>query len=406
MTHRPPDAVDPGGEDTSDRTSARTSDRTTIDVPPHPSPRTVTVAEALDFAGRQLRRLVVDSPGTFPTYTQAGRWVFGDDPWAPNWSSGFLTGQLWLLHQHTGDPWWREQAERYCRLLKGAKDNTGTHDVGFILEPSWGRWYDLDPTDEARDVLIQGGLTMAGRLQPAGGYLSTWVDPGSTFIDVMMNIGIIFRAAVLSGKDELRDIALQHARTSRRYLMRGDGSTIHEGWFDTTSGQFLGAATHQGWRPDSTWARGQAWAIYGFTDAYRHTGEQDMLDAAVRAADYFAAHTPDGVPPNDWLEPDPALKVEASAAAIAASAFLRLALVEGGLSGRDDYRDFGLTILERLRGNDFIAVDTPGWQGILQHSTYHYGNGIGIDESVMWGDHYFVEALSTAARHFSTETSS
>ncbi len=369
--------------------------------------RTLSIDEALDFGCRQVRALVESAPGRLTTYTENGRWVFDKDPWAPTWSGGFLTGMMWIFAAHTGDSWWAERAREYSRLLEHRKDDTGTHDLGFLLEPSWGRWYDLDGDPHARDVLIAGGRTMAGRLQLPGRYLRTWVDPGSTFIDVMMNVGIIFRAAEYSGDDELRSAALAHCRTSRRYLMRGDGSTLHEGWFDVHTGEFLRAATHQGWRPDSTWARGQSWAIYGFTTAYRHTGEADMLDAARRAADYYIEHTPDdGVPPNDWLDPAPAQRWEASAGAIAAAGMLRLAdaldnppgdsPADGPAAGC--YRDYGLRILATLRSTEFVAADVPGWQGILRHATYHHRNGIGIDESVMWGEYYFVEALDLASR--------
>jgi len=360
--------------------------------------RTLTIEEALDFSQRQVRRFITHAPGQLTTYTHNGRWVFDEDPWAPAWSGGFLTGMIWVFAHRTGDPWWREQAERYSLLVEPRKHDTGTHDVGFVLEPSWGRWYDEDGNTHARDVLIEGGRTMSGRLQKAGGYLSTWVDPGSTFIDVMMNVGIIFRAAKYSDDPELREIALTHCRTSRRHLMRGDGSTLHEGWFDVKTGEFLRGATHQGWRADSSWARGQAWAIYGFTTAYQHTDEADMLDAARRAADYHITHTPEhGVPPNDWMDPAPVDPFESSAAAIAAAGMLHLADALGQDNDAKHYRDYGLRILQTLRSTEFIAADTEGWQGILRHATYHYRNGLGINESVMWGEHYFVEALQLAA---------
>lgn len=377
------------------------------DDPPRPpaadgaqaaSERTLTFNEAFDFARRQVHRLVTDTPGAMPTYTEQGAWVLQDDPWAPTWSGGFLTGMLWILADRGRDRrWWRAQAERYSELLEPRKSDTTTHDLGFVLEPSWGRWYDLDPTPRARDVLIEGGRTMAGRLEAAGGYLSTWVDPGSTFIDVMMNVGIIFRAADLSGDPALREVALTHCRTTLRYLMRGDGSTIHEGWFDTTTGEFLRAATHQGWRGDSTWSRGQAWAIYGYTTAYRHTGRRDMLDAACRAADYYIAHTPGhGVPPNDWNDPAPTHPYESSAAGIAAAGMLRLAAT--GAREHDRYHSYGLAILRTLRSTRFIAADTDSWQGVIRHGMYHHRNGLGVDESVMWGDYYFLEALDLASR--------
>lgn len=375
-----------------------TSQGTAVPAPPAAA-REYTVAECWAFAQAQLHRLLTTAPGQLPTYTKNGQWVLNDDPWAPTWSGGFLTGMLWLVAQQTGERWWRDQAERYARLLEPRRHDTGTHDIGFVLEPSWGRWYDLDPHDYARQVLIDGGRTMAGRLQKPGGYLCTWVSPGSTFIDVMMNVGIIFRAAEYSGDAGLRDVALTHCRTSRRFLMRGDGSTAHEGWFDTGTGEFLRTATHQGWRSDSTWARGQAWAVYGFTVAYGHTQAPDLLDAACRAADFYIAATPAGsIPPNDWSDPAPAEPSESSAATIAAAGMLRLAEVLGETPDGRRYREHALASLRTLRTPEFVAIDTPGWEGIVKHATYHRRNGLGIDESVMWGDYFFLEALDLASR--------
>ncbi|HET8615470.1 MAG TPA: glycoside hydrolase family 88 protein [Actinomycetales bacterium] len=376
-------------------------DVTRVDQPPCENTsrgaRTLSVEEALDFAQAQVRRLITRAPGKTPTYTENGRWVFSGDPWAPDWTGGFLAGMVWAFARRTGDPWWREQAEAYSLLVEDRKLDESTHDLGFILETSWGRWYDWDGSARARDVLIQGGRTMSRRFQEAGGYLSTWVDPGSTFIDNMMNVGIIFRAAEYSGDSSLHEIALQHSRTSRRHLMRGDGSTLHEGWFDVQSGEFLRAATHQGWRSDSAWARGQAWATYGFTAAFTHTGDGELLDAARRSADFYIASTPDGgVPPNDWQDPAPVVPHEASAAAIAAAGMLHLASALGDDPTSAGYRSYGLRILRTLRSTAFIAADLPEWEGILRHATYHYRNGLGIDESVMFGEYYFVEALELA----------
>ena len=360
--------------------------------------RTLSIDETLDFAQQQVERLIVAEPGKFPTFTNDGRWVYAADPWAPTWSGGFLAGLVWHAAERTGSDWWREQAEQYCLALEPRKGDTGTHDIGFVFDPSWGRWYEWDHSTKVRDVLVEAGHTMAKRFQVAGSYLSTWVDPGSTFIDVMMNVGVIFRAADLAEDERLRDIALAHCRTSLRYLMRGDGSTLHEGWFDTGTGEFLRAGTHQGWRPDSSWARGQAWAIYGFSTAYKYTGEPDLLDAARRAADYYISHTPpDGVPPNDWLDPAPAHPHESSAAAIATAGMLHLAAALPQSTEDDLYRRYGLRILETLRSTEFTAADIPEWQGILRHAVYHYRNGLGVDESVLFGDYYFVEALTMAA---------
>jgi unsaturated chondroitin disaccharide hydrolase len=360
--------------------------------------RTLSVEEALDFAQGQVERLITEEPGKFPTYTEDGKWVFGADPWAPNWTGGFLAGQIWIAAERTGSARLRAEAERYCLALEPRKSDGGTHDLGFLFDPSWGRWHATEHPALVEEVLVEAGRTMAGRFEEAGQYLSTWVDPGSTFIDVMMNVGVVFRAAELSGDPGLREIALAHCKTSLRYLMRGDGSTLHEGWFDTTTGEFLRAGTHQGWRTDSSWARGQAWAIYGFTTAYVYTGDADLLDAARRAADYYNRHTADdGIPPNDWRDPNPAHPWESSAAAIASAGMLHLSAASPDPSDAERYRRHGLRILETLRSTEFVAADEPGWQGVLRHAVYHYANGLGIDESVMFGDYYFVEALSLAA---------
>ncbi|MFA9441149.1 glycoside hydrolase family 88 protein [Uliginosibacterium sp. sgz301328] len=359
--------------------------------------RQVSMQEAFEYVEQQVLRLLERAPDQFPAYTERGIWVFADDPWAPNWSSGFLAGLIWAIAQRSGDGKWVDRASRYCRLIEPRKHDDGTHDIGFIFEPSWGRWYDHTPTPHARAVLIEAGRTMAARFQQPGGYLRTWVDAGSTFIDVMMNVGVIFRAAEYSGDAALFEVALAHSRTSRRHLQRGDGSTLHEGWFDPATGEFLRAATHQGWRPDSTWARGQAWAIYGFTTAYKHSRADDMLDSACHAADYYIAQTPEHVPPNDWLEPAPHQQYESSAAAIAAAGMLHLANALGGTPRAAKYRSYGLAILARLLSSEFLAVDRPEWEGIVLHSTYHRRNGLGVDESVMWAGYYLIEAMELAA---------
>jgi unsaturated chondroitin disaccharide hydrolase len=363
----------------------------------------VDVEHVLSVAQRRVRNLVTQHPGQVPVYTQGGRWQFDGDSWAPIWTGGFLAGMMWIFATHTGDPEWREQAEKYSRIVEPRKLDQSTHDIGFLFTPSWGRWHDAAPSDETAAVLIQAGRTMAARFNPAGRYLPTWVNPGSTFIDVMMNIGIIYQAAALSGDADLAAIATAHALTSRRFLVRGDASTVHEGWFDPDSGEFLRAATHQGYRSDSSWVRGHAWSIYGFGTAYDWTHDERFLDTARRCADLYIEQVgTDFVGPNDWSDPSPEFRYEASGASITASAMLQLAelLGEHGTA----YRDYARGILTRLSSPEFLGTDDDDWEGILRHSLYHRSEGIGVDESVMWGDYYFVEALERLAKFSLIET--
>ena len=353
--------------------------------------------QAFDIAAERLCYLVETAPDRFPMYTENGKWVYEGETWT-NWCEGFLGGQLWLLYLHTGDEWWRQKAEHYSRLIEHRKTDREVHDLGFLFFPTWKRWYDLTGDPEKRDVAIEAGRTLALRYQKPGDYLRSFVAADSLFIDIMMNVGIIFYAAQETGDDNLWRIANQHCLTTRRTLVRGDGSTAHEGLFDLDTGAFLRQSTHQGWRADSCWARGQAWALYGFGTAFSYTGDPRFLQTAEACADYYVEQTPaHGVPPNDWDEPDPPYPYESSAAAIAASGMLSLAEWTGDRARRMLYRDYALNILNTLTEPEFLAADTPGWEGVLKHAIYHLGKGLGVDESVMWGDYFFLEALSKVA---------
>lgn len=355
------------------------------------SPTGVDVEQAMLVAEIQVRRLISAHPGRIPTYTQGGRWLFNDD-FGPVWTGGFLAGMMWIFAERTGDSFWRRQAETYSRLLEPRRFDKVTQDIGFLFTPSWGRWYELEPTQEVRSVLIEAGRTMAERFNSEGRFLRSFIDEGSTFIDIMMSIGIIYQAASLAGTPELADIATAHALTSRRYLVRGDGSTVHEGWFNPKSGEFLRTATHQGYRSDSSWVRGQAWAIYGFGTAFQWTHDARFLDTASRCADLYISQVgTDFVGPNDWSDPSPLLQFESSAASITASGMLQLATLLGETGGK--YEEYARSIVARLSGPTFLSSGVDSWEGIIKHSTYHQGKSLGVDESVMWGDYYFVEAL-------------
>jgi len=344
------------------------------------------------FAAQQLRRLMENHPDHFPIYTRGGRWRHEGEAWT-NWCEGFLGGQLWLVHLATGEPWWRERAEHYARLIEERKFDRNVHDLGFLFWPTWKRWYDLTGDPALNQVVIQAGRTLALRFNPAGRYLRSFVSADSLFIDIMMNVGIIFYAAQETGDRDLLDVAMQHCLTTRRFLVRGDGSTSHEGLFDPETGQFLRQSTHQGWRDDSSWARGLAWALYGFGTGHRFTADDRFLDTAEACARFYIERTPDhGIPPNDWEEPAPAHPFESSAAAIAVGGFLNLARLARDETRRNAYQAYALRILDLLSTPEFLATETPGWEGILKHGMYHQRKGLGVDESVMWGDYFFLEA--------------
>ncbi len=349
---------------------------------------------AFDFAETQLRNLIESHPDQFPMYTTNGKWDFSGESWT-NWCEGFLGGQLWLIYARNRDPWWQAQAEHYSRLIEPRKTDRNVHDLGFLFWSTYKRWYDLTGDPSLKEVLIEAGMTMSLRFKDQGQYLRSFLAEDSLFIDIMMNVGIIFYAAQQSGDPEILRKATQHCLTTRRYLVRGDGSTSHEGIFDLETGEFLHQSTQQGWRNDSAWARGLAWALYGFGTVYGFTGDPRFLQTAEACANFYIEQTPDhGVPPNDWDEPNLVNPFESSAAAIAAGGFWNLSKFSNNPAAARYYRHYALQILDTLTTPEFLANETPGWQGLLKHGMYHENKGLGVDESVMWGDYFLLDALS------------
>jgi unsaturated chondroitin disaccharide hydrolase len=356
--------------------------------------------EAFDFAQEQVRGLIARDPDFYPMYTQNGRWRHSGEAWT-HWCDGFLPGMMWIFHRRTKDPEWKKQAERYTAPLEPRKMDRNVHDLGFIFLSTYHRWYRQTGDSELNEVVVQAGRTLAMRFKEKGEYLCSFMGPESIFIDIMANVGIIFYAARETGDAKLREVAMKHCLTTRRVLIRGDGSSSHEGIYDLNTGQFLRQSTQQGYRGDSCWSRGLAWAIYGFTAAYHSTREPRFLQTAEACADFYIRETPaDGVPLWDYDVPEDAPKRnrESSAAAIVAAGLLRLARLSGDPAKGVLYRDAAYRILVTLCSEPYLARGVSGWEGILRQGIYHLHKGLGVAESVMWGEYFFVEALERALR--------
>lgn len=368
-----------------------------------PDSRIARYTRALEFAERQVAALVERHPGFFPIYTSGGKWHHPGELWT-DWTGGFLAGMMWQFHRRTGDVKWRSRAEHYSKLLEHRQHDRKVHDLGFIFLNTYLPWYELTGERHLHDVLIQAGRTLAMRFQETGQYLCSFVAADSLFIDIMMNVPIIFYAALETGDQELLRVATAHCRTTRDTIVRPDGSTAHEGIFDLTTGKFLRQTTHQGLRDDSAWARGLAWSLYGYSKVLALTDSDEFLAVSERNAKYWLDHLPDDkVPYWDFdadlsQRPPWGAQKETSAGAIAASGLLDLASQTKSPERAKTYRDTALSMLDALCEPEYLAIDTPGWEGIVKHGVYHTKKNLGVDESVMWGEFFFVEALTKAVK--------
>lgn len=360
-----------------------------------------------DFAQQQVRALIAKYPADYyPMYTVNGK--FGQDTkrWT-HWCDGFYPGQMFIFAEATSDSFWLDNAVVRSRPLADRQYDRAVHDLGFLFFSTYLRWKGLDgPAAEIDPLLIQAGRTMAMRFMPNGQYLRSFVEPASLFIDIMMNIDTVFYAADQTKDARLLAIAHRHCETSRRVLVRGDGSTAHEALFDLQTGECLRQSTHQGYRGDSCWSRGLAWSLYGFTRSYKQTARPEYLQAALANAAYYVQNTPpSGVAPWDYDAPKsgPLAKtqVDTSASAIAASGLLDLAAVCPDPVLGQTLRDFALQSLVSLT-NEYLGDKTPGFEGVLNGAVYHIHKKLGVHEACLFGEYFFVEALHKALQYLKT----
>jgi unsaturated chondroitin disaccharide hydrolase len=359
--------------------------------------------DAVGFIQKQVKRLVESNPDFYPMYTVRGKWKHEGQLWT-QWCDGFLPGIMWIMSRYLGPDkpeakWWVEQAIRYSRPLEARKNDNDVHTLGFIFLSTYHRWYQLTRDASTKEVLLQAARTLAQRFNENGQYLRSFVAEHSIFIDIMMNVGLVFYAARELNDKRLRDIAVRHCLTTRRFLVRGDGSVAHEGIFDLETGEFLRQATQQGFRGDSCWSRGLAWAMYGFAVSNEYSRDPRFLQTAEACADYYITHTPaNGVPPWDFnAPPENRTLVDTSAAAVAASGLLRLCRIVNDPMKGHFYWSTAIQILRTLC-TQYLATSDPKWEGILKGGVYHIHKGLGVDESVMWGEYFFSEALVQALR--------
>ncbi|MGH8854533.1 MAG: glycoside hydrolase family 88 protein [Telluria sp.] len=319
-----------------------------------------------------------------------------------DWTSGFFPGSLWYLYEATGNEKWRAAAQDYTARMAPAKFDKSHHDLGFMLGASYGNGYRLTKDPGYRDALLAGATTLVTRFNTKVGSIQSWELRKNTdwtfpvIIDNMMNLELLSWATQASGEPRYREVAILHADTTLKHHFRPDHSSYHLVDYDPASGAVRGKVTVQGNADASSWARGQAWGLYGYTMMYRETRKPEYLQQAHDIAAFFMDHPRlpgDKVPYWDFDDAAlPAAPRDSSAAAITASALLELA----GFSDQDKarrYRAFAEAQLRSLASPAYLAA--PGENGgfLLKHATGHKPAGKEIDVPLNYADYYFLEAL-------------
>ena len=379
---------------------------------------TLDVEKQLQYCHKQIKRALAElqqKDDSFD-YTMEPRNILKGDKqkgWncrkatPEEWCDGFWPGILWMDYQNTKDEAVRKAAEGYTESLKGiAYRPCYDHDIGFLMFCSYGKGYEVNHSQEYKNVILASADSLATLFNPIVGTILSWPRevkprnwPHNTIMDNMMNLDMMLWAAKNGGNKLLYDLAVTHAKTTMQNHFRPDGSCYHVAVYDTISGDFVKGVTHQGYSDDSMWSRGQSWAIYGYTMVYRYTRNKLFLDFAQKVTDIYIKRlkeTSDDLIPlwdMDDLRGVKGAPKDVSAACVVADALLELQQYVGGEKG-EEYKQFAIQSLAQLSTDKYQSGKKN--VAFLMHSTGHHPAGSEIDASIIYADYYYLEALNRA----------
>lgn len=340
-----------------------------------------------------------------PTSTKEGKYMFSEDG---SWVGGFWIGLNLLCYEMTGDNSYldksREARERLRKRLYGQSKSLD-HDLGFLYYLSFAADYMLTGDTASRKVALDAADMLRRRYNSQGKFIQAWNvwTPGDKFseenkgrmiMDCMYNLPLLFWAAEETGEQSYREVAIAHADTAAKYLVRPDFTTYHTFVFDPETGEPKYGKTHQGYADESCWARGQAWAVGGFTFVYRYTQDKKYLDLAEKCGKIFVdALEEDYIPVWDLsLKGKEGEPRDSSAAAIVASAFLELSDYVDS-SKKKYYLDMAEKMLESLY-TKYSSDGKENDEGLIVHACGNKPSKKDMDCSLIYGDYYFVEAIA------------
>ncbi|KZT11587.1 glycoside hydrolase family 88 protein [Laetiporus sulphureus 93-53] len=349
------------------------------------------------------------NPMRYPQYTDrtAGNWLY----FVPDtWTSGFFPATLYAFYARAElCHWGADNASAYLTLgrqwstaeIPLETDNAVGHDVGFLSYPFVAELAVNSKNQTTIDAVNIFASDLAARFNPIVGCTRSWNTANpvdfEVVIDNMMNLEVLFVSASLTENNTLRDIAISHANKTMEHHVRPDGSSFHVVEYNATTGDVIARFTAQGYSNSSTWSRGQAWGIYGFSNMFNHTGQVQYLETARHMASYFLTNLPeDGIVPWDFNAPlNPPRPADSSAAMIAVNGLILLANQEASLSpsnvtGSEYYLN---AAVELLRNNTALAW-RPAWQSLLANGTVNNPEGNNLT-GIVYGDYFFVEAGNT-----------
>ena len=320
-----------------------------------------------------------------------------------DWTSGFFPGTMFYMYDLTGDEKWKNYGIKYSEELDSVKHLKSHHDVGFMINSSFGNALRVTGNEYYKEVVVEAAKSLTTRFRPAAGVIQSWdEDKGwqgergwmcPVIIDNMMNLELLFKATQFSGDSTFYKIAVSHADKTMENHYRNDWSCYHVVDYDKEQGGVRSKQNAQGFAHESAWARGQAWGIYGFAVCYRYTKDKRYLEMCDKIYNYIVSHPnlpEDLVPYWDYNAPNiPNEPRDASAAAILASALYELSDY-----GRNQYKIKADQIVGSLSSDSYCAIVGTNANFLLMHSVGSIPHSQEIDVPINYADYYFLEALA------------
>ncbi|MDC7241626.1 MAG: glycoside hydrolase family 88 protein [Spirochaetales bacterium] len=388
-----------------------------------------SAGQALKAAAAQVKRNLPSFTGTCMNHSS----VNGIYPPCANdqWTTGFWPGEIWLAWKATGDRDFLDAGQIFVedffnRIKK--KISVDHHDMGFLYTPSCVSSWKLTKNEKAWTAAVLAAEQLCTRYQEKGRFIQAWGPMGERqsyryIIDCLLNLPLLYWAADETGNGRYREIADAHLETCLAHSFRENGSTYHTFFMDMDTGEPLRGETCQGFRDDSSWARGQAWAVYGTAISYRYGGGEELIPLFRKVTEYYLSRLPQDLIPfwdmiftDENTRPDSAATWplygpggnteprDSSSAAITACGLLEMADIldeqGAGLKGESrQYREIAGQMMTSLVEN-YRETETGPGRGLLIHGTYSKKSPFntcteeGVDESLSWGDYFYMEALA------------
>lgn len=360
------------------------------------------VDQALTFSEKQyllMAQKYEDEDGMLPRSFENGKDVKSDSRW---WCSGFFPGSLWYIYENSKNPLILKYAKLYTDRIEREKFTTDNHDVGFMIYCSFGNGYRLTKNNHYKEVMLTAAKSLSTRYNPKVGLIRSWDFNKDKWqypviIDNMMNLELLLWASANSDNPKFKEIALSHADKTIEYHFRPDNSSYHVVSYDTITGVPHIKQTHQGYSDESSWSRGQAWGLYGYTYLYRETKDERYLDQAKKIATYMINHPhmpKDYIPYWDFDAPDiPNTLRDVSAATIMASALIDLSKFVDQKTSKE-YKNVVEKQIRTLSTPEYTAKLGENGDFILKHSVGALLLNSEIDVPLTYADYYYLEALT------------